>query len=111
MKKSKLMPKKKRPLIRPQEAGELDPAEIRAVVRAVHVFPTVNGWEVRKGGKKRISILFETREKAEKYAHQLSIDRNVGVIIHPQVIPRIQCHGILDSDNVGGVSARSQITR
>jgi Uncharacterized protein conserved in bacteria (DUF2188) len=105
------MPKKKRPLIRPQEAGELDPAEIRAVVRAVHVVPTVDGWEVRKGGKKRVCVLFETQDKAEKYARQLSVDRNVGVIVHPQVIPRIQCHGILDSDNVGGVSARSQITR
>jgi Uncharacterized protein conserved in bacteria (DUF2188) len=79
------MPKKKRPLIRPQEAGELDPAEIRAVVRAVHILPTVDGWEVRKGGKKRISVLFETQEEAEKYGHQLSIDRNVGLIVHAKV--------------------------
>lgn len=98
--KSKLMPKKKRPLIRPQEAGELDPAEIRAVVKAVHVLPTVDGWEVRKGGKKRISILFETQEKAEKYAHQLSVDQNVRVIVHSQLIPKLQSRSTFGTRSV-----------
>jgi hypothetical protein len=104
------MPKKKRPLIRPQEAGELDPAEIRAVVRAVHVLPTVDGWEVRKGGKKRISVLFETQEEAEKYAHQLSTDRNVRVIVHSQVIPKLQSRSTLGTRSlILGSSQFSQV--
>jgi hypothetical protein len=104
------MPKKKRPLIRPQEAGELDPAEIRAVVRAVHVLPTVDGWEVRKGGKKRISVLFETQEEAEKYGHQLSIDQGVRVIVHSQVIPKLQSRSTLGTCNVIlGSSQYSQV--
>lgn len=102
------MPKKKRPLIRPQEAGELDPAEIRAVVRAVHVVPTVDGWEVRKGGKKRISVLFETQEEAEKYGHQLSIDQSVGIVVHSQIIPKLQFHGTFDNYKAGVATELSQ---
>jgi Uncharacterized protein conserved in bacteria (DUF2188) len=108
MKKSKLMPKKKRPLIRPQEAGELDPEEIRAVVRAVHVLPTVDAWEVRKGGKKRISVLFETQEDAEKYAHQLSVDQSVGIVVHSQIIPKLQFRGTLANNKVGVATGLSQ---
>lgn len=101
------MPKKKRPLIRPQEAGELDPAEIRAVVRAVHVVPTVDGWQVRKSGKKRVCVLFETQDAAEKYAQKLSAALNVGIIVHSQIIPKSQFRGTL-ANNVGVVSVHSQ---
>jgi hypothetical protein len=84
------MQKKKRPLIRPKEAGDLDPEQIRAVVRAVHVLPTEDGWQVRKGGKKRICILFETPDEAEKYAQRLATNRKVGVVVHSRAIPKLQ---------------------
>lgn len=76
------MPARKRPLIRPQEAGDLDPERIRAVVRAVHVLPATNGWQVRKGGKEHVDRVFMTRAEAEQFSLELSIIHDVEVIFH-----------------------------
>jgi Uncharacterized protein conserved in bacteria (DUF2188) len=82
MKWGKLMPTRKRPLIRPHEAGDLDPERIRAVVRAVHVLPATNGWQVKKGGKERVDRVFVTRDEAEQFAHELSVAHNVEIMFH-----------------------------
>lgn len=54
-------------------AEGLSQEDVRSVVRAVHVVPeTAGGWEVRKGGRRRIIRHFETREAAVSYAEKLS---------------------------------------
>jgi hypothetical protein len=80
-----------RPLIESPEVGNLDPEEIRAVVRAVHVVPSLDGWVVRKAGTDRIHKLFATKEQAEHFAQELSAQHHVEIMIHsriPEKFPR-----------------------
>jgi hypothetical protein len=91
------MSAKKRPLIRPQEAGDLDPERIRAVVRAVHVLPATNGWQVKKGGKERVDRVFVTWDEAEQFAQELSVIRNVEVMVHSRDNQELQNRSSSDS--------------
>jgi hypothetical protein len=80
-----------RPLIESPEIGNLDPEEIRAVVSAVHVVPSLDGWIVRKAGADRIYQLFVTKEQAEQFAQQISAQHHVEIMIHsriPEQFPR-----------------------
>jgi hypothetical protein len=76
------MSQKIRPLISSTETGNLDPAQIRAVVRAVHVLPSEQGWEVRKSGRDRTNQVFATQSEALQFAQELSAHQNVEVIVH-----------------------------
>lgn len=85
------MSNKLRPLIESSEVGNLDPKEIRAVVSAVHVVPSPDGWVVRKSGADRIYRLFEMKEQAEQFAQELSAQHNVEIMVHshiPEPFPR-----------------------
>jgi hypothetical protein len=80
-----------RPLIESPEVGNLDPEEIRAVVMAVHVVPSLDGWVVRKTGVDRIHQFFTTKEQAEQFAQELSTQHHVEIMIHsgiPELFPR-----------------------
>jgi hypothetical protein len=86
-----LMSNKLRPLIESSEVGNLDPDEIRAVVSAVHVVPSPDGWVVRKSGTEQIHQLFVTKEQAEQFAQQISVQHHVEIMIHsriPEQFPR-----------------------
>jgi uncharacterized protein YdaT len=76
------MAQKIRPLITSTEVGNLDPAQIRTVVRAVHVLPSEQGWAVRKSGRDRTNQVFATQSEAVRFAHELSAHQNVEVIVH-----------------------------
>lgn len=76
------MTQKIRPLITSTEVGNLDPAQIRNVVRAVHVLPSEKGWAVRKSGIDRTNQVFATQSEAVRFAHELSTHQNVEVIVH-----------------------------
>jgi hypothetical protein len=84
------MSRKLRPLITSSEVGNLDPAQIRAVVRAVHVLPSEQGWEVRKSGRDRTNQVFATRSEAIRFAHELSVHQNVEVIVHSKSAETLQ---------------------
>lgn len=79
------MSNKLRPLIESSEVGNLDPEEIRAVVRAVHVAPSLDGWVVRKAGADQIYQLFTTKEEAEQFAKELSAQHHVEIMIHSRI--------------------------
>jgi uncharacterized protein YdaT len=76
------MMQKMRPLLSSTDTGNLDPAQIRAVVRAVHVLPSEQGWTVRKSGRDRMNQVFATQAEAVRFAHELSAHQNVEVIVH-----------------------------
>lgn len=76
------MSQKIRPLMTSTEVGNLDPAQIRTVVRAVHVLPSEQGWTVRKSGRDRTNQVFATQAEAVQFAHELSGNQNVDVIVH-----------------------------
>ncbi|WP_404788510.1 DUF2188 domain-containing protein [Altericista sp. CCNU0014] len=76
------MTQKIRPLITSTEVGNLDPEQIRTVVRAVHVLPADQGWEVRKSGRDRVDRVFPTQAEAIHFARELSVGQNVEVIVH-----------------------------
>jgi Uncharacterized protein conserved in bacteria (DUF2188) len=85
------MSNKLRPLIESSEVGNLDPEEIRAVVSAVHVVPSPDGWVVRKSGTDRIHQLFATKKQAENFAQELSVQHHVEIMFHsriPEPFPR-----------------------
>jgi hypothetical protein len=84
------MSRKLRPLITSSEVGNLDPAQIRAVVRAVHVLPSEEGWEVRKSGRDRMNQVFPTQSEAVRFAHELSAHQNVEVIVHAKTAETLQ---------------------
>lgn len=76
------MTQKIRPLVTSTEVGNLDPEQIRTVVRAVHVLPSEEGWEVRKSGRDRTNQVFATQSEAVQFAQELSALQNVEVIVH-----------------------------
>jgi hypothetical protein len=78
------MSRKLRPLITSSEVGNLNTEQIRAVVRAVHVLPSEQGWEVRKSGRDRTNQVFVTKSEAVQFAYELSAGQNVEVIFHSQ---------------------------
>jgi hypothetical protein len=79
------MSKKMRPLIESSEVGNIDPERIRAVVRAVHISPTPDGWEVRTGGRERVCQVFLTQDEAEHFANELSEHHGIEVFFHSHV--------------------------
>jgi hypothetical protein len=98
-----LMSNKLRPLIESSEVGNLDPEEIRAVVSAVHVVPSPNGWVVRKSGTDRIHQLFATKEQAENFAQELSAQHHVEIMVHSRIPEPFPCKSkrskVIDSMN------------
>jgi hypothetical protein len=78
------MARKVRPLITSTEVGNLDPEQIRTVVRAVHVLPSEQGWSVRKSGRDRVNQAFATYAEAVQFAEELSSAQNVALIFHVQ---------------------------
>jgi hypothetical protein len=84
------MSQEMRPLIESTEIGNIDLERIRAVVRAVHISPTPDGWEVRTGGRERVCQLFPTQHEAEHFAHELSEHQGVEVIFHTHTPQKLQ---------------------
>jgi Uncharacterized protein conserved in bacteria (DUF2188) len=76
------MTQKMRPLITSTEVGNLDPEQIRTVVRAVHVLPSEQGWTVRKSGRDRVEKAFSSKIRAIQFACELSARHNLEVIVH-----------------------------
>jgi uncharacterized protein YdaT len=76
------MTQKIRPLVTSTEVGNLDPEQIRIVVRAVHVLPCEQGWTVRKSGIDRTNQVFATQAEAVQFARELSAHQHVEVIVH-----------------------------
>ncbi len=66
--------------------GKIPRKEIEAVVSAVHVARTNNGWQVKKSGKHRIAEIFSSKKDAVEFAHGISQTKGVDVIVHKTLI-------------------------
>jgi hypothetical protein len=69
--------------------GTIPIREIESVVRAVHVVPSNEGWQVRKSGKVRITKNFPSKDAAVEYARNVSQTREVDLIVHSKNGPQI----------------------
>jgi Uncharacterized protein conserved in bacteria (DUF2188) len=72
----------KRTIKRSSQTGRFTQAEIKSVVKAVHVVPSAGGWKVMKAGQARVMASFETKRDAIKYAKTLSRDNRVDLVTH-----------------------------
>jgi len=64
--------------------GKIPREKIESVVKAVHVAPADNGWQVRKSGKVRIAENFPSKEAAVSYAKDISYKRGVDLFVHSE---------------------------
>ncbi|MBA3693973.1 MAG: DUF2188 domain-containing protein [Acidobacteria bacterium] len=62
--------------------GKISRKKINSVVRAVHVVPENEGWQVRKAGKFRVAEKFPSQDAALEYARNISRSKDVDLIIH-----------------------------
>lgn len=64
--------------------GKIPREKIESVVKAVHVVPANDGWQVRKSGKIRIAEKFPSKEAAVSYAKDISHKRGVDLFVHSE---------------------------
>jgi len=64
--------------------GKIPREKIESVVKAVHVAPAADGWQVRKSGKVRIAENFPSKEAAVNYAEGISRKRGVDLFVHSE---------------------------
>ena len=62
--------------------GKIPRQKIVSVISAVHVAPSSGAWQVRKAGKDRITESFSSKQAAIKFAHSVSTERGVDLIVH-----------------------------
>ncbi|MDO6762963.1 DUF2188 domain-containing protein [Agarivorans sp. 1_MG-2023] len=63
--------------------------------KTTHVTPHANGWQVKKGGGQRASVVTSTKAEAESLGREISRKSNSEFIIHGQngKIQRADSHG------------------
>ncbi len=80
---------KPRRTLKPLPLGKHPRSKVRAVVRGIHVAPTLGGrWEVRTLGPSRVRLGFESKEAAVRHAQEMSPEGLQGVFIHETGPPR-----------------------
>ena len=76
------MQTKKRKVKAATQAGKIDVAKIRHVVRALHVIPKSGGWVVTPSGESQLTQQFSRKEDAIQFGESVAKRKKKSLIIH-----------------------------